>query len=332
MLQRHVEGKNRVRKRVKDGVGGGRGDSQSHGNGSMMLTSANIDSGVPMAMYLGLSFLRSIDLGMTNMAMQYINYPAKTLMKSSRIVWTMLFGVIISGKRYKKTDYAIVLMMAAGLFIFMHADSTSAAVFQPVGVIMLTISLICDGAITNLSETVMKKYNVGQDEFIFKLYIVALAAITFAAFVKGELSQGIKFLFVDGTLEELEKGQVTTWTSLGKISVMALFSTLGFFGSSCSAAITKNFGALTMSITSTARKATTLFLSFALFPNACTFEHIFGIILFIISLIFKSLRAGRRSRQHHRKKRDKLSLETNEKEKDSFLKMEKANSAAFMIV
>ena len=65
---------------------------------------------------------------------------------------------------------------------------------------------------------------------------------------------------------------------------------MGFFGSSCSAAITKNFGALTMSITSTARKAATLFLSFVLFDNACTFQHIGGMFVFISALLAKSVR------------------------------------------
>ena len=71
---------------------------------------------------------------------------------------------------------------------------------------------------------------------------------------------------------------------------------MGFFGSSCSAAITKNFGALTMSITSTARKATTLFLSFMLFDNECTFEHVVGIVVFISALTAKSLR--RKNKRH----------------------------------
>lgn len=83
-----------------------------------------------------------------------------------------------------------------------------------------------------------------------------------------------------------------TWTVPGKVAVMVLFSSMGFFGSSCSAAITKNFGALTMSITSTARKATTLFLSFFLFNNVCTLEHLVGVFVFISALTAKSLRRG----------------------------------------
>ena len=96
---------------------------------------------VPFKLYLGLSMLRAVDLAMTNLAMQYINYPAKTLMKSSRVVFTMLFGVCITHKRYNCTDYSIVLCMVFGLVIFMHADANSSAVFQPAGVIMLVCSI-----------------------------------------------------------------------------------------------------------------------------------------------------------------------------------------------
>lgn len=92
---------------------------------------------VPFLLYLGLSLLRALDLGMTNLAMQYINYPAKTLMKSSRVVFTMIFGVFITKKVYKLMDYFVVMCMVAGLAIFMHADANSSAVFQPLGVVML---------------------------------------------------------------------------------------------------------------------------------------------------------------------------------------------------
>lgn len=246
---------------------------------------------VPFLLYLGLSILRAIDLGMTNLAMQYVNYPAKTLMKSSRVVFTMMFGVIISRKRYRMIDYVIVLLMVSGLAIFMHADANSSAVFNSMGIIMLTTSLMCDGAISNMSETVMNQYGVGQDEFIFRLYSIALIAITAAAAAKGDLLEGVKFLSQPGTYDEIlstDAGIEKTWSVASKWLVLILFSTMGFFGSSCSAAITKHFGALTMSITSTARKATTLFLSFALFDNECTMEHIFGVILFISSLVWKS--------------------------------------------
>jgi hypothetical protein len=45
---------------------------------------------------LGLSVLHAIDLGTMNMAMQYVNYPAKTLMKSSPVIFIMLFDLFVN--------------------------------------------------------------------------------------------------------------------------------------------------------------------------------------------------------------------------------------------
>lgn len=254
---------------------------------------------VPFKLYLLLSILRAIDASMTNMAMAYVNYPAKTLLKSSRVVFTMLFGTIIRRKSYKPIDYIVVFLMVSGLVIFMHADSKSSAIFQPIGIVMLIISLTCDGAINNMSEAIMIQYKIGQDEFIYNLYSIAVCGIIFAAFLRGDLFDGISlYMMTPGTLSEIENNvplELRTYGVLSKCICLVLFSSTGFFGSSCSALITKEFGALTMSLTSTARKAMTLFLSFVLFHNVCTWEHIGGIVLFIIALIAKSLRVSKGS-------------------------------------
>ncbi len=159
---------------------------------------------------------------------------------------------------------------------------------------------MCDGAITNMSENIMTKYKVGQDEFIFRMYSIALIAIIAAAAAKGDLTDGMVWILQPGTYDEQQNNvplEDRAWSSGGKIAVMILFSSMGFFGSSCAAAITKNFGALSMSITSVSRKATTLFLSFLLFDNECTFQHIIGIIIFISALTAKSIRRKNKKRK-----------------------------------
>jgi drug/metabolite transporter (DMT)-like permease len=88
---------------------------------------------LPLYVYLRLSCLRAMDLGMTNMAMQYVSYPTLTLMKSSRVVVTMLFGVLITRKRCKSLDYVVLVLMITGLAIFIHAD----AVFSHIGIVVL---------------------------------------------------------------------------------------------------------------------------------------------------------------------------------------------------
>lgn len=98
---------------------------------------AEYNRGIPIHMYLGLSTLRAVDIGMANLSMQYMNYPAKTLMKSSKVLFTMLFGIVILRRQYKLHDYIVAALTFTGLALFLHADSTSSAIFQSMGVIML---------------------------------------------------------------------------------------------------------------------------------------------------------------------------------------------------
>ena len=157
-----------------------------------------------------------------------------------------------------------------------------------------------DGAVTNMSESIMNQYKVGQDEFIFRMYSIALIAIIAAAWAKGDLTEGMEWIMQPGTYEEQQNNvplEDRVWSSTGKITVMILFSSMGFFGSSCAAAITKQFGALSMSITSVSRKATTLFLSFLLFNNECTYQHFLGIIIFMAALTTKSIRRKNKRRR-----------------------------------
>jgi len=150
----------------------------------------------------------------------------------------------------------------------------------------------------------MKQYDVGQDEYIFRLYSIATLAIGLAAAYKGDLMEGTRFMLIPGTYDEVLAGTGlnSQYTVLKKFLIMTLFSTTGFLGSSCAAAITKEFGALTMSITSTARKATTLFISFMIFPNECSFEHVVGIFIFISSLIVKTGSKGSKKQSRPKRK------------------------------
>jgi len=139
----------------------------------------------------------------------------------------------------------------------------------------------------------MDEYSLTQDEFHARLYVISLIATVVAAHAQGELLQGIDyFLLRPGSVTEIESSEAiidTTWTIPKKAIILLLFGTSGIMGASCLGAITKRFGALSMALTSTARKATTLFLSFALFQNNCSSEHVVGVSLFMSGLMMKTL-------------------------------------------
>ena len=68
-----------------------------------------------------------------------------------------------------------------------------------------------------------------------------------------------------------------------------VFCGAGFMGGSCAAALTKRFGALHSAITTTARKAVTLLLSFVIFQKAISVQHGVGASIFMFGLVVSSL-------------------------------------------
>jgi len=266
-----------------------------------------IQNGPSIGIYVLLSILRAIDIAFTNGSMRFLNYPAKTLMKSTKVAFTMGMGLIIGKKKYKMIDYVMVTMLVFGLSLFLHADHRSNAIFHPIGVIMLTLSLICDGAFNNLSESVMKKHQICQDRYQASVYSVSFLFVLIATIANGELVAGFQKMFLQhGTIPEIEENNIglyhhhrenPTYTIDKKIIVLIFYTFTGLLGSSCAAAITKRFGALKTSITSTTRKAGTLFLSMVApgFHNKCTIEHIMGVIIFVCALFVKSFKRGKKN-------------------------------------
>eukprot|EP00553_Chaetoceros_curvisetus_P004745 CAMPEP_0204622278 /NCGR_PEP_ID=MMETSP0717-20131115/7927_1 /ASSEMBLY_ACC=CAM_ASM_000666 /TAXON_ID=230516 /ORGANISM="Chaetoceros curvisetus" /LENGTH=314 /DNA_ID=CAMNT_0051636935 /DNA_START=39 /DNA_END=980 /DNA_ORIENTATION=- len=239
----------------------------------------------------------------------------KTLMKSSKVSFTMLGGMTM-GKRYRRRDFVAVAMLIFGLSAFIYADIRSASVlFRPVGVAMLMLSLVADGAFVNFAELFMKKYNLSQDEFLLTIDSLSCVAMLGVAFGMGELVNGFTLFFLrDGSIRDIittsSEGDIVNdhgdhadiimsssssstssfmWTVTNKSIILILFTFTGLLGTSSANAMVKYFGALNMSIVTTSRKAFTLFLSFLAFDsNHCTSDHFVGMVVFLSGLVVKS--------------------------------------------
>lgn len=144
----------------------------------------------------------------------------------------------------------------------------------------------------------MVNHRTTQDEFQLVIYSISFVAMLVATIISGEFITGFTHFFLQhGTIPQIqsladgsEEDSVIFWTIGRKIMVLTLFTLTGLCGSSCAGAITKRFGALSMSITSTTRKAFTLFISFIAFKNnRCTTMHLVGMMIFIIALFLKSV-------------------------------------------
>lgn len=123
-------------------------------------------------------------------------------------------------------------------------------------------------------EYTLRKYDASHDELVLYSYGLGSTVLLLSALLSGELSEGLSFLH-----------RSPTSTSC----LLIFYCTCGYLGVTCVAALTKKFGALASTITTTARKALTLFLSFFLFPKPATPMHVLGGLLFVCGLSVKTV-------------------------------------------
>lgn len=238
---------------------------------------------LPYRLSITFAVLQASMQGLSNLSMTYLNYPAKVLFKSSRVLPTMLFGVVFYGKRHTVREFISVMVLVVGLTFFMAADAKSSPAFDPTGVVLIVASLILDAGIVNLQEHVFGSLHVEEEEMILVSYAGGSLVLLILCFATGELQAGLSYL-----------RQHARYSLLSSTSLIGVFVGCGFGGLSCVTVLTKKFGAVTAVLTTTTRKALTLLLSFVFFPKPFTMGHLAGIVLFIAGLLLKP-----RSRRKH---------------------------------
>jgi hypothetical protein len=71
-----------------------------------------------------------------NAALLYIDYITKIVCKSVKVLPVAVLGALVQGRRYSLRFYVAVLLLAAGLVIFLKGESASPdhkAFFHPLG-------------------------------------------------------------------------------------------------------------------------------------------------------------------------------------------------------
>jgi adenosine 3'-phospho 5'-phosphosulfate transporter B3 len=142
-----------------------------------ILFNSKIERRIPYRQYVVLATLQVVMQGCTNLSMHYLNYPAKTLFKSSRVIVTMLIGLLFRQQKYKAVDYAVAFSMAFGLTTFVMADANTSPRFDITGVVIICIALAADGAILNIQEYCLSSYSATHDELVYYSYSGAAAIV-----------------------------------------------------------------------------------------------------------------------------------------------------------
>ena len=123
-------------------------------------------------------------------SLRYVIYPVQVLFKSCKPVPVMLFNLIL-GKRYKLTKYVNVIIITAGVGLFMgggnstqkhSSGETVQADTLLMGAMMLSVSLCFDGATGAYEDKLMSKNNVEPFDLMYNIQL-GKAVISFCILV-----------------------------------------------------------------------------------------------------------------------------------------------------
>merc|ERR1719450_1078897 len=85
----------------------------------------------------------------SNKALSWVNYPTQVIGKSCKPIPVMVLGVLVGGKKYPLLKYLFILMIVAGVAMFMYKENNKKSVggdsLFGVGELLLLVSLTCDG-------------------------------------------------------------------------------------------------------------------------------------------------------------------------------------------
>lgn len=121
---------------------------------------------MPRAYLAAIGVLSVSTIGLSNMSIEYLNYPTQVMFKCSKPVPVMLMGIVILRKRYSLAEYFATGMLTAGLIVFSTADKIVSASFNPVGIGIICTALFIDGIIGNVQQRAFTRYECSTSEMI----------------------------------------------------------------------------------------------------------------------------------------------------------------------
>ncbi|XP_067930793.1 solute carrier family 35 member B1-like isoform X2 [Watersipora subatra] len=201
----------------------------------------------------------------SNKSLQWVSYPTQVLGKSAKPIPVMVMGVLFASKRYPLAKYFFVLLITAGVALFIYKDSkvpekgVDTDHTFGIGEILLIVSLLCDGATGVLQSKMRQGHTTKSYDMMLNMNLWSLLWLAIA------LSMGEAYDFI---LFASRNPHVLTG-----IIIFGLSSALGqhfiFL-------MVSTYGPLPCSIATTTRKFFTILASVIVFGHTLLYRQWIG--------------------------------------------------------
>eukprot|EP00405_Crypthecodinium_cohnii_P019246 CAMPEP_0206469736 /NCGR_PEP_ID=MMETSP0324_2-20121206/30472_1 /ASSEMBLY_ACC=CAM_ASM_000836 /TAXON_ID=2866 /ORGANISM="Crypthecodinium cohnii, Strain Seligo" /LENGTH=366 /DNA_ID=CAMNT_0053943581 /DNA_START=74 /DNA_END=1174 /DNA_ORIENTATION=+ len=231
----------------------------------------------PLWKYVAISFSNVAATWCQYEALKYVSFPVQMLGKSFKMMPVMMWGILISGKKYALKDWLIAAGVTGGVTMFLltgetkakHADKGSSVY----GLLLLLMFLGCDGFTSTFQEKLFKDHDKAS-KFNQMFYVNSCSAgvSAFTLIVSGKLGTALSFCTRHSDFV----------AHAGSLSVAAVAGQFFIYS------LVKEFGALVLAATMNIRQVISILNSYIMYSHPITFFQILALVAVFASLFYKT--------------------------------------------
>eukprot|EP00934_Nitzschia_sp_Nitz4_P001238 Nitzschia sp. Nitz4//scaffold154_size52827//39775//41094//NITZ4_006783-RA/size52827-snap-gene-0.5-mRNA-1//1//CDS//3329537329//1238//frame0 len=226
----------------------------------------------PLSAYPLLTGCLMASSSLSNLALNYINFPTKVVFRSCKLIPTMIVASIVNRKVFTSVEYLLALSVSVGLILFAAADWELTPSFHPIGLAFVSLSVCADAILPNAQE---RLFSMGASRLEVTLFtnVFTLIAMTITTTMSGDLFGLIAFAQHNQLL----------------CIYMTIYTFVAYIAISVHMTVVRRYGGVTAVLVATGRKGMTLVLSFLFFPKQFSWMYVWGGILVLGGLLLSSL-------------------------------------------
>jgi len=208
-------------------------------------------------------------------ALRYVSFPVQMLGKSFKMMPVMVWGMIISGKRYGFSDWLIAAAVTGGVTEFLLTGSIAAKHQHGTsvhGLILLLVFLGLDGFTSTFQEKLFKEHKTSK--YNQMLYVNGFSGLVSFITLLASRTLVQSFLFCGHHPVFIRDAVILSASAVG--GQWFIYSQV------------KEFGALVFAATMNTRQVVSILVSYATYKHAITGLQVIGLLLVFAGLFYKS--------------------------------------------
>ena len=247
----------------------------------------------PVRSHLTVAVAMTASRGLTNVSLQYLNYPTQVIFKSMKLLTVMAGSLCFLNASFTPSEYASALCLVASAVMFSYGDyavshpteatavdvagaasdvaatpSAELAASLHVGVIIVLASLVADAFHATTQDTLMRALNATTLEtMLFTNLFSSILAFT-VVIIKGELSPALTYCLTHPLAYPL----------------FVLRAIIIYLGVLCFLLLIQSNGVVVATAITTIRKILSILVSFAVFPKGWSGWYGVGFVAFCCGL------------------------------------------------